>query len=124
MVSRLQILGTKCGPVLFQLPNRFRANRERLARFIDLLPGTYRYAFEFRYASWYEQPIFRLLRDHNGSLCLSDHHHAPSPWIVTARHVYVRGHGPGGRYRGSYAEPTLRAWADQIESRRNANKTV
>src|SRR5690242_931072 len=108
MVSRLQILGRKCGPVLFQLPSRFRANRERLASFIDLLPATYRYAFEFRHESWYEEPVFQLLRDHNVSLCLSDHHDAPSPWIVTARHVYVRGHGPGGRYKGRYGKPTLR----------------
>jgi len=124
MVSRLQILGRKCGPVLFQLPSRFRANRERLASFIDLLPATYRYAFEFRHESWYEEPVFQLLRDHNVSLCLSDHHDAPSPWIVTARHVYVRGHGPGGRYKGSYGKPTLRAWAYQIESWRKANRQV
>ena len=124
MVSRLQILGRKCGPVLFQLPSRFRANRERLASFIDLLPATYRYAFEFRHESWYEEPVFQLLRDHNVSLCLSDHHDAPSPWVVTARHVYVRGHGPGGRYKGSYGEPTLRAWAYQIESWRKANRQV
>jgi uncharacterized protein YecE (DUF72 family) len=124
MMSRLQILGAKCGPVLFQLPPRFRANPERLASFIDLLPDTYHYAFEFRDASWYEKPILELLRDHDISLCLSDHHDAPAPWIVTARHVYVRGHGPGGRYKGSYTEPTLRAWADQIAAWRNANRTV
>jgi Protein of unknown function (DUF763)/Protein of unknown function DUF72 len=88
MVSRLQILGRKCGPVLFQLPPQFRANRERLANFINLLPVTYRYAFEFRHAS--EEPILELLRDHDIALCLSDHHDAPSPWIVTARHVYAR----------------------------------
>jgi uncharacterized protein YecE (DUF72 family) len=124
MVSRLQILGRKCGPVLFQLPPRFHADRERLASFIDLLPVAYRYAFEFRDMSWYEEPILELLHDHNISLCLSDHHDAPSPWIVTARHVYVRGHGPGGRYRGNYPEPTLRAWAEHIQSWRGANKTV
>ena len=34
LVSRLAILGTKCGPVLFQLPPQFRADRERLANFL------------------------------------------------------------------------------------------
>jgi uncharacterized protein YecE (DUF72 family) len=33
---------------------------------------------------------------------------------VTARHVYVRGHGPGGRYRGNYSRKALERWADRI----------
>jgi uncharacterized protein YecE (DUF72 family) len=45
------------------------------------------------------------------SLCLSDHHDAPSPWEVTASFVYVRGHGPGGAYKGHYSDKTLRQWA-------------
>ena len=97
MVTRLKVLGSKAGPVLFQLPAHFEADRERLARFIKMLPGRYRYAFEFRHRSWYEHAILDVLRDHDASLCLSDHHQAPAPWRVTAGHVYVRGHGPGGR---------------------------
>jgi len=55
-----------------------------------------------------------VLHDHDVSLCLSDHRDAPSPWEITATHVYVRGHGPGGHYRGSYSSKTLRRWADCI----------
>ena len=46
---------------------------------------------------------------HNISLCISDHHDATSPWRRTADFVYVRGHGPGGRYRGHYRGATLAA---------------
>jgi uncharacterized protein YecE (DUF72 family) len=97
MESRLRLLGPKLGPVLFQLPARFQANRERLAAFLRMLSRRRRYAFEFRHDSWYDESILTLLRDHDISLCLSDHHDAPAPWIVTASHVYVRGHGPTGR---------------------------
>jgi uncharacterized protein YecE (DUF72 family) len=38
MVTRLKVLGSKAGPVLFQLPVHFEADRERLARFIKMLP--------------------------------------------------------------------------------------
>jgi uncharacterized protein YecE (DUF72 family) len=124
MASRLAILGPKSGPVLFQLPGRFHADRERLASFIGMLPRDYRYAFEFRHASWYEDPILGVLRDHDIALCLSDHHAAPAPWTVTARHVYVRGHGPTGQYKGNYSEATLRSWASHIQSWRDAQKTV
>jgi uncharacterized protein YecE (DUF72 family) len=114
METRLRILGRKAGPVLFQLPPQFAANRERLAGFLKLLKPKRRYAFEFRHASWYERPILDLLREHDISLCLSDHHDAPAPWQVTASFVYVRGHGPGGRYKGSYSDKTLHEWARKI----------
>jgi uncharacterized protein YecE (DUF72 family) len=114
METRLRILGRKAGPVLFQLPPQFAANRERLAGFLKLLKPKRRYAFEFRHASWYERPILDLLREHDISLCLSDHHDAPAPWQVTASFVYVRGHGPGGRYKGSYSDKTLHEWAGKI----------
>src|ERR1044072_1294525 len=114
MKSRLLVLGSKCGPVLFQLPRRFTAHRDRLAHFIKMLPRQYDYAFEFRHASWYEAPIISLLRENDIALCLSDHHHAPAPWISTASHVYVRGHGPAGDYRGRYSEATLVTWARKL----------
>jgi uncharacterized protein YecE (DUF72 family) len=111
MATRLEVLGPKAGPVLFQLPARFTADRERLAAFLKMLPRRYRYAFEFRHESWYADEIVELLRRHGVSLCLSDHHDAPAPWVVTAEHVYVRGHGPGGRYKDNYPAATLRRWA-------------
>jgi uncharacterized protein YecE (DUF72 family) len=124
LVSRLKILAPKAGPVLFQLPPRFKANRERLAAFLKLLPKCWPYAFEFRDESWYEDDILDLLRDNDISLCLSDHRDAPSPWEVTARHVYVRGHGPGGAYKDHYPDKTLRAWARDIAKWKRQRRTV
>jgi uncharacterized protein YecE (DUF72 family) len=114
METRLKVLGRKLGPVLFQLPARFKADRERLAGFLKMLARRRPYAFEFRDASWYEPPILELLADHNIALCLSDHRDAPAPWKVTARHVYIRGHGPTGEYKDRYPKRTLETWADHI----------
>jgi uncharacterized protein YecE (DUF72 family) len=124
METRLKALSPKAGPVLFQLPPQFSKNRERLAQFLTMLPRCYPYAFEFRHASWYEDDILDLLREHDVSLCLSDHHDAPSPWIVTARHVYVRGHGPGGRYRDNYPDATLKAWARDVKTWTRQRRSV
>ncbi len=112
--QRLSLLGDQAGPVLFQLPGSFEADRERLARFIGLLSRRRRYSFEFRRPSWYAPPILRLLKDENIALCLSDHHDAPAPWKRTADFIYVRGHGPGGRYKGRYRTAALRQWADEF----------
>jgi uncharacterized protein YecE (DUF72 family) len=124
MATRLRALGRKAGPVLFQLPPQFEANRDRLANFLAMLPVRYLYAFEFRHPSWYARDIIGLLRQHNVSLCLSDHYDAPAPWIATASHVYIRGHGPGGRYKDNYADGTLLEWADHIRKWRRQGKTV
>ena len=124
METRLKALGPKCGAVLFQLPPQFKANRERLASFLKMLPRRRPYAFEFRHNSWYENGILDLLRDHDVALCLSDHHDAPAPWTVTARHVYVRGHGPSGRYRDNYPDRTLAAWSRDIAKWKRQRRTV
>lgn len=122
--DRMSALGDKFGPVLFQLPPRFAPDRERLARFLEVLPQGRRYTVEFRHPGWYEAAIFDLLREHDVSLCLSDHAAAPAPWVVTASHVYVRPHGPGGRYAGHYEDDTLRPWAAQMAAWRAEGRAV
>jgi uncharacterized protein YecE (DUF72 family) len=114
METRLKPLGPKVGVVLFQLPPQFGKNAARLESFLKMLPRRYRYAFEFRHQSWYDDDILDILRRRKVALCISDHADAPAPWLTTAPHVYVRGHGPSGRYHGSYPAPTLQRWAAAI----------
>jgi uncharacterized protein YecE (DUF72 family) len=114
METRLRVLEPKVGIVLFQLPQRFGKNTARLADFLRMLPRRYRYAFEFRDKAWYAADVFDVLHAANVALCISDHADAPAPWVATAKHVYVRGHGPSGQYRGNYSDHMLRRWADSI----------
>ncbi len=104
------------GPVLFQLHPRMVKDRERLATALKLLPKNKRAAYEFRHPSWYDDDIFALLQEHDAALCISDHADAPAPWIETASWVYIRGHGPSGRYHGSYTDAALRTWAKRIRA--------
>jgi uncharacterized protein YecE (DUF72 family) len=124
METRLKVLSPKVGAVLFQLPPQFSKNRDRLASFLDMLPRCHPYAFEFRHKSWYNDDIYQLLCAHDVALCLSDHHDAPSPWEVTARHIYLRGHGPDGRYKDHYPDRILRAWARHIGKWRREPRSV
>lgn len=121
--GKMAALGPAEGPVLFQLHPRMEKDRERLARALELLPKGKRAAYEFRHPSWYDASVFALLGDHDAALCISDHHDAPSPWEKTASWIYVRGHGPGGRYAGRYPARTLQDWARRIRawSRRNTD---
>jgi uncharacterized protein YecE (DUF72 family) len=122
--ERLRILGRKTGPVLFQLPPRFVRDDNRLKRFLPMLSKRWRYAFEFRHPSWYDETVYELLRRHNAALCISDHHDAPAPWITTADFVYIRGHGPGGAYKGSYSDSTLRSWSQSAVAWCKAGRPV
>jgi uncharacterized protein YecE (DUF72 family) len=122
--TRLKLLGDKAGPVLFQLPPNFKKDRERLASFLKLLRRRHPYAFEFRHASWYEDDILDLLRNAGSALCISDHHDAPAPWLATAQHVYIRGHGPQGRYRGRYPRSELKEWALWSHKQTRRGRTV
>ena len=113
--GRMAPLGEKLGPALVQLPPQLRRNDERLESFMAWLPKDQRVAFEFRHDSWYDQGVYDLLRRHKCAFVISDHHSAPAPTLVTADWVYWRGHGPGGRYAGSYSDEALAAVARDIE---------
>jgi uncharacterized protein YecE (DUF72 family) len=118
------LLDDKVGPVLFQLPPDFAADAGRLGGFLALLPEHRRYSFEFRHPSWYAPKILRMLADRNISLCISDHLDAPVPWERTADFVYLRGHGPSGRYAARYSRATLAAWRTSIQLWQQSNCDV
>lgn len=114
--ARIALLGDKAGPVLFQLPPQMKVDAERLAGFIPRLEKGRPYVFEFRHESWYCEDIYDVLRRHDAALCISDHHDAPAPQVVTAGFVYIRNHGPGGRYHGHYGKSALGEWAKAIRN--------
>lgn len=112
--DRIRDLGNKLGPIVFQLPPQWPLNLERLAAFLGALPRRRRYAFEFRNPSWNVQPVYDLLEAHNAAYCIFDLAGFQSPLEVTADFTYIRLHGPGGKYQGSYDDRSLRGWANRL----------
>ena len=97
------------GPILFQLPPRWKLNIERLSEFMEMLPEGHRYAFEFRDESWLAPEVFTLLRKHNAAFCIHDFADMKIPNEITADFAYVRFHGPTtAKYWGSYSNVELR----------------
>jgi uncharacterized protein YecE (DUF72 family) len=124
LMDRVENLGEKLGPILFQLPPQWNVNAERLADFLEVLPQGPRFAFEFRDESWYIDEIYRLLEEAEAAFCIHDHRDAPSPEEVTTDFVYVRFHGPRGDYGGKYREEDLREWAEKIAGWQEAGRDV
>ena len=114
-LGRMDLLGDRLGPVLFQLPPGWRANVPRLRDFLRLLPSGRRYAFEFRDPSWFDLAVYRELERAGAAFCQYQLGETVSPSVVTADFVYMRLHGPGGPYQGRYGEEGLKPWLGRME---------
>jgi uncharacterized protein YecE (DUF72 family) len=125
-------LGTRLGPVLYQLPPGWKVDTGRFAGFleaIDRLPigqlatdaGVaprlpLRHVVEFREPSWYDDRIYELLQRHRVALCLHDMPGSATSKIVVGPFVYVRFHG-WTKYAGRYEDARLDEWADWLAAR-------
>jgi len=109
-LTRVEVLGDKLGPILFQLPPRWRFNPDRFYDFLESLPGDYRYAFDFRDPSWQDPEAYQAMKMFDAAVCIYDLAGYLSPKEITADFIYVRLHGPREAYRGKYSNSTLSGW--------------
>lgn len=113
-LERVRHLGDALGPILYQLPPRMGRDLQRLEGFLARLPSGLLHAMEFRHPSWFCPAVYALLRRYRVALCLVDIVDFPSPREATGEFIYVRFHGAGGLYWGSYSEDALRRWAQDM----------
>ena len=102
-------LGPKLGPVLFQLPQSFRKDLDRLGGVLALLPTGLRSAFEFRHESWFSDDVYGLLRAGNAALCIADTEKDTTPIVATADFGYLRLRDE------RYAAEDLKKWAETVK---------
>jgi uncharacterized protein YecE (DUF72 family) len=109
----------KMGPVLWQLPETFHRDDERLAGALAWLPPG-RHCFEFRHESWFAPEVYELLREHGAALVIGDHPKRPfQEHELTADWTYVRFHAGSRGRRGNYSGSELETWARRIAAWRN-----
>jgi len=111
LFKRIETLGEKLGPILFQLPPRWRFNAERFRNFLVALPEGFRYTFEFRDHSWFNDQACEAMQEHGVAFCIYELAGYISPKEVTADFVYTRLHGPERAYEGQYSTSVLSGWA-------------
>jgi uncharacterized protein YecE (DUF72 family) len=114
-LSRAERLGSKLGPILFQLSPKWKVNHERLKELLGILPPTFRYVVELRDLTWITREIDALLASSAVAFCIYELAGYHSPLTVTTDFAYVRLHGPSfGKYQGSYDKTRLSRWSRQI----------
>lgn len=101
-------LGSKLGPLFFQLPPNFKKETGRLADLLARLPPGQRVAFEFRHASWFADDVYDLLRTRGAALCIADTEDGTTPEVPTASWGYLR------LRDADYTDAELDRWAAAI----------
>jgi uncharacterized protein YecE (DUF72 family) len=99
------VLGSRLGPILFQLPPNLKKDVERLKGFLGLLPDGRRYAIEFRHESWFDDDVFAALRERDVAFCVAEQADFKCPVQSTASWGYLRLH------RLDYDAGALGDWA-------------
>ncbi len=119
--SRAKHLKERLGPILFQLPPRFKIDLDRLDIFLQALQThgagqRRRCVVEVRDATWLVPSVYERLRKHDVALCFADWRDTHVTEPVTADFVYVRRHygpGKGGNYPKKSLDrdiTQIRAW--------------
>lgn len=109
-VRTVRDLGSRLGPLLFQLPPSLRKDVPRLTEFLEQLPADVRVAFEFRHASWFDDEVWSALRRHGAALCVAEGEALESPLAATTDWGYVR------LRRDDYPDAILEEWAKRIRA--------
>ena len=106
-------LGSRLGPLLFQLPPFLRKDVPRLESFLETtasLGRPLKVAFEFRHESWFDDEVFAALRARGAALCIAEGEALAAPVIATTDWGYVR------LRRDAYPDELVVQWAKKIRA--------
>ena len=124
MFGNVLHLGDKLGPILYQLPPRWRLDLGRLRDFLALLPPGQTHVFEFREPSWMTDEVFGLLDACGVSFCTHDMPGMAVPRLAVGRIANVRFHGSSGKYWGRYSAGQLADWHAWMEAEQMRGRDV
>jgi uncharacterized protein YecE (DUF72 family) len=114
LVERVAGLGAKRGPILLQLPPRFRVDAERLDRTLARFPAGWAVAVEPRDASWAHLEVRAVLEARGAALCLADRLGPLQPTWRTAAWTYLRLHEGRASPRPCYGAAALARWVRHL----------
>lgn len=109
----------KLGPLLIQLPPKFtyQEHFDSFKSFMRILPSEYRFAVEFRDASWIREDVLSMLSKREVAYTIVDEPLLPPELHVTTDFAYVRWHGKGKNpwYYYHYRREELEGWKPKLD---------
>lgn len=112
------LLGSRMGCFLFQLPPSFHYTPARLRGILTQLDPARRNVLEFRHSSWWDDRVFSTIQERGAIFCSCSAPRLPSDLIATDGEVYLRFHGLSRWYRHDYTQEELETWVDRIRASR------
>jgi uncharacterized protein YecE (DUF72 family) len=104
----IELLGTKQGPVLFQLPPYLRQNLELLESFLEGTLSVKSKVFEFRHDSWLVDSTYAMLEKYDAGFCIAETEDMKAVLKVTGGSSYFR------LRKDSYDDKAIDDWAKMI----------
>ncbi|HLO60006.1 MAG TPA: DUF72 domain-containing protein [Bacteroidales bacterium] len=112
------IMKSRLGPVLIQLPPGLRFEGNKVRSFFNILNqyyGEYRFALEIRHKSWITDEAFKILEENRIAFTIADSgERYPYYETTTTDFVYLRFHGNGQLYASDYNPNELTEYARKI----------
>ncbi len=119
----IKTLGSKLGCVLWQLPGNLHKNEPKLEKFLKLLDARTHHVVEFRHESWFDEPVYLLLKKYKITYCiLSAPDNLPEDAVSTAKTAYVRFHGKSSWYNYRYSEDELKNWYKRLSEMKEVDR--
>jgi uncharacterized protein YecE (DUF72 family) len=123
-------VGSKKGCLLIQFPPGLKIEQiEKLHNLLQCIEisnaDKWKLAIEFRSTTWYHGEVYELLAKYDASMVIHDLPASATPLNMLDSDIkYLRFHGPGGTYRGSYSDDFLLRHADSVKDWLSKGKTV
>jgi uncharacterized protein YecE (DUF72 family) len=114
LIEHSSRLKEKIGIFLFQLPANQGKDIDKLKSFINQLPDKYKYAFEFRHHSWFDDSVLNILDKNNCGVVINSSPDFPFQDITTGKICYIRMHGSKKLYSSKYSKEELEKFANII----------
>ncbi len=105
----LDLLGSRRGPVLFQLPPYSKHNIKLLDEFLSKTTGIKNRVFEFRHESWFQGSTYQMLERHGAGFCIAETEDLKPSFRVTGGIAYFR------LRKESYDTKAVDQWAKKIQ---------
>jgi len=120
LFGNLRMMGSKLGPVDFQLPPNFKKDLPRLRDFLAAVPRDVKAAMEFRHPTWFEDDVYATLQEYGVALCIAESDELEAagavkddlaaPLVATTNWGYLR------LRRSDYGDAELGAWGERVRA--------
>ncbi len=122
-LAATQVLKTKLGAIVIQLPPSFKYDLVKLERFlaffrdrVNAYEHKWDVAIEFRNRYWFVGDVYTVLKQYNVALVAAQSSRYPEVRQITADIAYIRMHGPEKLFASKYSTDQLEDWARYIAS--------